>query len=183
MKVISGKLKGRVIKGYNILGTRPTMDRVKESVFGMIQNYIQNSIVLDLFSGSGNYGIEAISNGSSKVYFNDINKKCLGVIKDNLTNFNVLDYGIITKMDYLEALNYYKNNNIKFDLIFFDPPYKDNIINNILTILEKNKLLNNNDLEICELTTKEEYLSDKLILYKERKYGDKTVLIYKLVNY
>ena len=77
MKVISGILKGRNIKGYDIDGTRPTMDRVKESLFASIQDYISGSIVLDLFAGSGNLGIEAISNGSSKCYFVDNNRNCI----------------------------------------------------------------------------------------------------------
>ena len=75
MKVISGILKGRNIKGYNIEGTRPTMDRVKESLFASINSYIKNSIVLDLFAGSGNLGIEAISNGANLCYFVD-DKHC-----------------------------------------------------------------------------------------------------------
>ena len=180
MKVISGKLKGRVIKGFDISGTRPTMDRVKESIFGMIQNYVNSSTALDLFSGSGNYGIECISNGASLVYFNDKNKKCIDVIKSNLENFNILENSILTNMDYREALSYYKNRNIKFDLIFLDPPYKEKIINDILFNIENNNLLNKNGLVICELIKKEDYISDKLILFKERKYGDKIVLIYKL---
>ena len=73
MKVISGILKGRNIKGYDIEGTRPTMDRVKESIFSTIQNEIKDSIVLDLFCGSGNLGIEAISNGCKLCYFIDNN--------------------------------------------------------------------------------------------------------------
>ena len=135
MRVISGKLKGRNINGYDILGTRPTMDRVKESIFSMIQSYINNSIVLDLFSGSGNYGIECISNGSKLVYFNDYNIKCVKVIKDNINRMNVIDQAIITNYDYKKALEYYKDNNIKFDLVFLDPPYKKQIINNILNYL------------------------------------------------
>ena len=83
-KVISGSLKGRVIKGYDISGTRPTMDRVKESLFAMIQNYLKDSIVLDLFSGSGNLGIEALSNDAKIVYFNDYNKICTKTIEENL---------------------------------------------------------------------------------------------------
>jgi 16S rRNA (guanine(966)-N(2))-methyltransferase RsmD len=182
VKVISGKLKGRNIKGYDILGTRPTMDRVKESVFGMIQDYLLNSVVLDLFAGSGNLGIEAISNGANKAYFNDKNKKCLNVIKDNLKEFNVQDDSILTNMDYHEALNYYKNKGIRFDLIFLDPPYKEQIINEILEIIKSNDLLNKNGLVICEFTSKERYLGNDFTIYKERKYGDKEVLIYKLSN-
>ena len=182
MKVISGKLKGRTIKGFDISGTRPTIDRVKESVFGMIQNYIHDSIVLDLFAGSGNYGIECLSNGASTVYFNDKNKKCLNIIKENLSNFNIQEDSIILNMDYKEALNYFKNKKIKFDLIFLDPPYKEHIITDILLFLEQNDLLNNNGLVICEMTNSDEYLSDNLVLFKDRKYGDKKVLIYKMLK-
>ena len=181
MRVISGKLKGRVIKGYNIVGTRPTMDRVKESIFSIIQDKVNNSTVLDLFSGTGNYGIEALSNGSKLVYFNDKNIKCTKLIKETLMEYQVIDNSIITTMDYQEALNYYKNKKIVFDLIFLDPPYKNNVINEILMFIEKNKLLNSNGLVICELTNILEYQSDNLILYKEKKYGDKYVLIYKMV--
>lgn len=182
MRVISGKLKGRNINGYDILGTRPTMDRVKESIFSMIQSYINNSIVLDLFSGSGNYGIECISNGSKLVYFNDYNIKCVKVIKDNINRMNVIDQAIITNYEYKKALEYYKDNNIKFDLVFLDPPYKKQIINNILNYLINNDLLNNNSLVICEFTEKEEFINDKLKLYKEKKYGEKIVFIYKYAN-
>ena len=69
MRVISGKYKGRNIMGFNVMGTRPTMDRVKESMFGMIQNNIKGSICLDLFAGSGSLGIEALSNGAQECYF------------------------------------------------------------------------------------------------------------------
>ena len=182
MRVISGKLKGRNIEGYNIVGTRPTMDRVKESIFGMIQVYVNDSVVLDLFSGTGNYGIECISNGSKIVYFNDYNKKCIDTINRNLTNMNVVNQGVLTTMDYKDALKYYKKNNIKFDLVFLDPPYKEHIINEIMDYLLENDLLNNNSLVICEFINKEEYISDKVKLYKERKYGEKYVFIYKYGN-
>ena len=87
MKIISGKYKGRKLDGFDIDGTRPTMDRVKESLFGTIQNYLDNSIVLDLFSGSGNLGIEALSEGASKAYLVDNNKKAIEIIKKNITNW------------------------------------------------------------------------------------------------
>lgn len=182
MKVISGKLKGRNIKGYDILGTRPTMDRVKESVFAMIQNNLSNSVVLDLFAGSGNLGIEAISNGAKIAYFNDKNIKCLKVIEDNLCDFNIKEYSVLTNMDYKKALSYYKNNGVKFDIIFLDPPYKEHIINEILKLIKDDCLLNEKGLVICELTSNEKYIGNEFILYKERNYGEKQVLIYKLGN-
>ena len=88
MRVISGFLKGRIIKGININGTRPTMDRVKESLFAIIQNNIKNSICLDLFAGSGSLGIEAISNGAQMSYFVDNSKIAIKTINENINNLN-----------------------------------------------------------------------------------------------
>ena len=102
MRVISGKYKGRVLQGFNIDGTRPTMDRVKESLFGIIQNKVNESICLDLFAGSGALGIEALSNGASFCYFVDKNKIAINTLKNNLNNID--NYEIICD-DYKCALN------------------------------------------------------------------------------
>ena len=180
MKVISGILKGRNILGYDIVGTRPTMDRVKESIFATIQNNIRDAKVLDLFSGTGNYGIEAFSNGASEIYLNDHNKKCIEVIKKNLINFKILDKFKILSMDYMECLNYLKNNKIKFDLIFLDPPYKMDVCANIVEFINKNSMVNSKGLIICEVTNNnllDNY--DNLVLIKTKKYGEKYVLIYQ----
>ncbi len=177
MKIISGSLKGRIVKGYDIIGTRPTMQRVKESLFATIQNHINNSIVLDLFSGTGNYGIEAISNGSKFVYFNDSNPICTRVIKDNLDTFKVNNYQILN-LDYMKCLEYL--NNIKLDLIFLDPPYKEDYINKVLSYIDEYNMLNDNGLIICELINNN--LSNNyqhFSIWKEKKYGDKRVIIYK----
>ena len=107
MRVISGKYRGRNIKGFDIDGTRPTMDRVKESIFSTIQNYISESIVLDLFSGSGNLGIEAISNGSKSCYFIDNNSEAIKVINENINSLKI-DNAYTKKCDYNEALDYFK---------------------------------------------------------------------------
>ena len=84
MRIISGKYKGKIIEGFDIQGTRPTQDRVKESMFAMIQNDILESTCLDLFAGSGSLGIEAISNGNQKTYFVDNNLECVSILKRNL---------------------------------------------------------------------------------------------------
>ena len=89
MKIISGKYKGRNIIGFDIVGTRPTMDRVKESLFAMIQNYIDNSNCLDLFAGSGNLGLEAMSEGASACTFIDSNKVAVKTINENLAKLNI----------------------------------------------------------------------------------------------
>ena len=183
MKVISGTLKGRIIKGHNIDGTRPTMDRVKESLFASINSYIKDSIVLDLFAGSGNLGIEAISNGANTCYFVDNNKICTKIINENITNFNIKDKCTILNLDYKKALNYFKDNNIKFDLILVDPPYKYEIINEILDIISNYNLLNNNGIIVLEYQSdKLDNISNYYELLKNKKYGDKYISIYKFTK-
>ncbi len=183
MRVISGKLKGRKIIGYDIEGTRPTMDRVKESLFGSIQEYIDNSIVLDLFAGSGNLGIEAISNGASRCYFIDNNKKCIKVIQDNIKQFGIENQAIIIQNDYQKVLEYFKDNSIMFDIIFVDPPYQYKIMNEILDKVRDYNLLNNDGVIILEYSF--DKLSDNINGYhllKYKKYGDKFISIYKNVK-
>lgn len=180
MKVISGTLKGRTIKGYNIEGTRPTMDRVKMSIFGSIQNYINDSIVLDLFAGSGNLGIEAISNGSKYCYFIDNNQECIKCIKTNLTNFNIMDKCRAQQKDYNKALKDFYANNIKFDIIFIDPPYKYQNINDIVDTITKYNLLNKSGLLVLEFRFDNIKVDNNTYtLHKYKKYGDKFVIIYK----
>lgn len=178
MRVISGLYKGRNLKGFDIEGTRPTMDRVKESIFSSIQSYVDEAVCLDLFSGSGNLGIEALSNGASSCYFVDINKKAVNTIKENIDMLNITNY-IVMNSDYKDALNHFKDNNIKFDLIFLDPPYKLNVIDSIVNFIIDNDLINDKGLIICEFDSeiKKEY--EKLTIFKEKKYGSKYVVIFK----
>ena len=109
MRVISGYLKGRNIDGYDTIGTRPTMNRVKESMFASIQEYINDSLVLDLFSGSGSLGIEAISMGAKKCYFVDNGREILNILRKNINNLNIEKKSTIINRDYREALLYFKN--------------------------------------------------------------------------
>jgi len=177
MRVISGKYKGKNLIGFDIDGTRPTMDRVKESLFGIIQNNIKNSVVLDLFAGSGSLGIEALSNGAKEVYFIDNNIELINIIKKNTSG---MDENIhIMKSDYKNALKLIKNSNIQFDIIFLDPPYKLNLINDCLDKIVDYNLLNENGIIVCEYET-ENIENDKLKLIKDKKYGSKKIKIYTL---
>lgn len=175
MRIISGKYKGTQIEGFNIDGTRPTMDRVKESLFGSIQNYIKESICLDLFAGSGSLGFEALSNGASKCFFVDNNNIVIKQLNKTIHSLNTPD-SIVLNMDYKDALNKFKNDNTKFDLIFLDPPYKFNLIDNCLELIDKYNLLNDNGLIICEYET-EEFDIKSFKLLKEKKYGLKKIKI------
>lgn len=175
MKVIQGKHKGTVLKGFDINGTRPTMDRVKESLFAMIQNKVQDSVVLDLFAGSGNLGIEALSMGATKCYFVDKNNIACKTIKENLVK--VKEEGEILKLDYKEALKTFNN---KFDLIFLDPPYDTNYINESIKLISENDLLNDDGLIICETNNLSKVnVDEKYIVFKNKKYGEKIVIILK----
>ncbi len=180
MKVISGILKGRNIFGYDIDGTRPTMDRVKESVFASIQDYIKDSTVLDLFSGSGQLGIEALSNGANKCYFIDNNKEVIKVLEKNINNLNIKDKSIVLNCDYKKSLHYFHDNNITFDLIFIDPPYDYNVYEKIMNKIDEYNLLSDNGIIVIEYSKYK--LLDRygnLSLYKEKKYGNKYVNMYR----
>ena len=181
MRIISGKYKGRILECHKIAGTRPTMDRVKESVFAMIQSDIKDSCCLDLFSGSGNLGIEAISNGARKVYFVDFNQICIETIEKNLRSLKITEEAVVLKKDYLEALRYFKERDIKFQIIFLDPPYKYHFMTTILQELEQFGLLEKDVKIICE-SDNQEQIDTKLKLIKEKKYGSKWIHIYKKEN-
>ena len=177
MKVISGFLKGRKIEGYDLLGTRPTMDRVKESLFAMIQDDIIDKVCIDLFAGSGNLGIEAISEGAKFCYFIDNNIKAINTIKNNINNLSISDYVSILKCNYKTFL---ENMNNSVDIIFIDPPYNMKIIDKILNYINQNNLLNKNGQVVCEYQNdilKEEYGNIKLL--KTKKYAIRYVAIYK----
>ena len=174
MKIISGKYKGRILKGYMIDGTRPTMDRVKESVFAMIQDYIKDSIFLDLYSGSGNIGIEAISNGSKKAYLVDNNMVAIKTIKENI-NMLKIDNACVIKEDAVKQLNNFINTGIKFDIIFLDPPYDFDISKNAIKLILEYGLLNEDGIIIIETDEKEREIENlkttNLEIYDSRKYG------------
>ena len=174
MRVISGKYRGKKLREFELLSTRPTIDRVKESIFNLIQFEIVDAVVLDLFSGTGSLGIEAISRGAKKVYLVDNNSKAIQLIKDNLKGIDG-EY-VVENNDYLDFLNKVKE---KFDIVLLDPPYNtDYGKNSIKTLIEKN-LLNSEAIIIFETSDdKVVDLSFEGFGVKKKKYG--TVAVYKM---
>ena len=178
MRINSGKYKGRVIEGFTLEGTRPTMERVKESLFAMLQNVIDSAVVLDLFAGSGNLGIEALSERASYAYFVDNNKKAIKTIENNLKKLNINNATIILD-DYQKAL---KKIDKKIDIVFLDPPYKTNYIEKSISEIEKNNILNIGGLIVCESDTINKIIfPEKYQVVKEKKYGDKFIVIIKKI--
>lgn len=169
MRIISGKAKGIRLYSLEGLETRPTLDRVKEALFSKIQFDIEDSCILDLFAGSGGVGIEALSRGAKKVVFCDNSYKAIKIIEQNLEKTKLKENAIVIKKDYLQCL---EDLNMKFDIIFIDPPYKlDYAGIAIEKILELN-LLNENGYMILE-TDDEAKLTENLNvnLYDIKKYG------------
>lgn len=177
MRVISGKYKGRNLLGYEIKGTRPTMDRVKESLFAMIQDKIEGSSCLDLFAGSGNLGIEALSQGANLCVFVDHSKIAVKVIKENITKLNILEQCEVYQSDFLDIIP--KLSERKFDIIFLDPPYDTNYIEQSLFLIDKYHLLNDGAYLILESNLEKKVMTDNYCLLKRKKYGDKYVGIYR----
>lgn len=176
MRIVSGKYRGKKLKEFDIETTKPTLDRVKESIFNLIQFDVADSVVLDLFSGTGALGIEAISRGAEKVVMVDSNKKAINVIKQNLVGIEGC-YEVVHQ-DYR---TYLETTNLTFDIILLDPPYATDYGVDALNLLLENNLLNKNAIIIFETAYgKEIKLNEEFFDIDIKKYG--TVAVYKLVK-
>ena len=173
MRVISGIARGSKIETIDSLKTRPTLDRVKEALFNILQNDIKDSIVLDLFAGSGALGIESLSRGAKKAYFCDNNIDAIKVIKRNLEKTRLIDNAEVFFGDYTKLLNKIKE---KIDIIFIDPPYKSDLGVKALKELINKELINENSIiviETDEIDRDIKELNDVrgVTIIDERKYG------------
>ena len=181
MRVISGIARGTKIKSIDSMSTRPTLDRVKEALFNILQNYIKNAIVLDLFAGSGALGIEALSRGAKRAYFCDINKEAIKVIKENLEKTRLIEKSVIYNEDFISAIKKIKE---PLSIVFLDPPYKLDLAVKSIKELQKNKLLTNNSIiiiETDELNRDIEELQkiENLEIIDNRKYGRANLIFIK----
>ncbi|MGL5733019.1 MAG: 16S rRNA (guanine(966)-N(2))-methyltransferase RsmD [Metamycoplasmataceae bacterium] len=178
LRIIAGKYRKLLIDQPDINITRSTTDRVRESIFNCLQNQVEGSIVLDLFSGSGAMAIESISRGAMKSICVDNSKESISVIQKNLNKLSINNADIYHQ-DALTFLSSKKGT--KYDLIFLDPPYKDiDLLNNVLEILAKDMFLNKYGQIIIE--TQEDNFTQikipkKLIIDKVKNYG-KTMIIF-----
>ena len=174
MRVVSGKYRGKKLKEFELSSTKPTLDRVKESIFNLIQFEVLDAVVLDLFSGTGALGIEAISRGAKKTYLIDSNSNAIKLIKENLKGIDG-EY-IVEQKDYSEFL---KSTKEKFDIVLLDPPYNTDFGINSIKTLVNNDLLSENAIIIFETSEDKEIVFDfENFEIKKKKYG--TVAVYKL---
>lgn len=174
MRVISGTAKGTILYTLEGNNTRPTLDRVKEALFNMLQIDINDSEVLDLFSGSGALAIEAISRGAKKAVVCDKSKEAIKIIEKNLEKTHLKDKAIIINEDYIKALNFLKGK-LQFDFIFLDPPYAGDMIKKAIEEIISLDLLKNDGKIIIETDEEERILKEiqniNVNVYDLRKYG------------
>ena len=175
MRVISGTARGTKLNSIDNISTRPTLDRVKESLFNIIQTKIQNSVVLDLFAGSGAIAIEFLSRGAKKAYLCEKNNLAIKMIYENLKKARMNTKAVVLNKDYKKVLEMLKQEEIQFDFVYIDPPYEANIaIDSVKKILELNLLKEKGNLIIETDDEKRELLGlEKLeVDIKDmRKYG------------
>ncbi|MFA5658520.1 MAG: 16S rRNA (guanine(966)-N(2))-methyltransferase RsmD [Oscillospiraceae bacterium] len=168
MRVISGVVRGKKLKALEGLDTRPTSDRVKEAIFSIIQFDLPEASVLDLFGGSGQLGIEALSRGAKKVTFVDSSKAACDIITENLKLTGFLD---MAKVVNISSDDFLKSTKGGFDIVFLDPPYKKAIIESTLPLLGRS--MNIGGIIICEHEAGLELpeKAGQLSLVKKYKYG------------
>lgn len=139
MRIIAGKYKAKVINSPKTERTRPTLDRVKEAMFSILIPYTLDANVLDLFSGTGNLGLESISRGAKFAWLNDSSNIAISTIISNVELTNAKTCVKITKKDYIKCLRQIQNQNMYFDIIFLDPPYDSKFAIETLKYISENK--------------------------------------------
>ncbi|MCM8710583.1 16S rRNA (guanine(966)-N(2))-methyltransferase RsmD [Clostridium sp. SYSU_GA19001] len=181
MRIIAGIAKGRKLLSPEGMGTRPTLDRIKESIFNIIQSRIEGAKVLDVFAGTGSLGLEAVSRGAEKCYLIDKGQSTFKLLKQNVENLGFNDICKCFNMDSYMALKDFAQKKLIFDLIFIDPPYLKEMIPPAIEIISEKGLLDRDGLIVCKIDSKEElYRGNNLIeLVDHRVYGNTTVCFYK----
>lgn len=161
MRVIAGSARRLNLRTLEGLETRPTTDRIKETLFNMINPYISGTVFLDLFAGSGQIGIEALSRGSKSAVFVEFNKEAVNCIEENLEKTRLKDNAKVMNSDVMSALRKLEGKYV-FDYIFMDPPYGKNLEKETLNYLKESDLVNEDSVIIVEsdLVTKFDYLDD-----------------------
>ena len=182
MRVISGKARGLKINTPKNEDVRPTTDRVKESLFNIINFYVMDNNILDLFAGTGSLGIECLSRGANKCVFVDKSKESMSIVKSNIKKARVENESITLNTDFKSAVLSLGRQGEKFTIIFMDPPYYKNMFIDALSSVDENNLLEEDGIIVVEHDTKDSFPDNVGRLYKnrEKKYGNTTLTFYKM---
>lgn len=172
MRITAGKFRQKHVKTIDSKDIRPSLSKIRESIFNILQNEVEGTFWLDLFAGSGIIGLEAVSRGAQKVIFIEKNPRHFRLLKANLSQFE-FEHEAYLK-DAIKALEYFKEG--QFDFIFLDPPYKSDLAEKALKIIASKKLLNSNGTIIIECSGDKEFedlIQELNLTIKTKKvYGD-----------
>lgn len=177
-RIIAGKYKRIKLLSPKGLDTRPTIDRTKEALFSILLPYIHDAVVIDLFAGTGQLGLEALSRGASFIYFNDHQKKCRDIINANIDKCHAQKFCKVTSLDFYKAINVIDR---QINIVFLDPPYDCGLITSSIEKLHDNGIITIGGLIVCEHSESEK-LDEKIgafTLIDQRKYGIAYISIYK----
>jgi len=170
LRVISGTARGCKLVSQEGNLTRPTTDRVKESLFSIIQFSVKESVVLDLFAGSGALGIETLSRGAKSCVFVEQNSRAVNIIKQNLEKTGLIEKSIINNTD---AERFILNCSDAFDIIFLDPPYGFGICDKMLDLIKEKGIIKPNGIIVCETDAKDfvksPFFEKKQVTYSSTK--------------
>lgn len=179
LTVIAGSAGGLRLKTIDNEKTKPTLGRVKEPMFSMIEPYLIGATILDLFAGSGSLGIEALSRGASKCYFNDNQGACCKITEENLIYTGLSEKAEVRRQDFSQALENYRKEKITFDIIFLDPPYGMNYYNEVISTIVKYKLIATNGIIVAEHAFDKPLTEiQSLEIIKNKKYGTVAVTVF-----
>lgn len=178
MRVITGSARGRKLKELKGMDIRPTTDRVKEAIFSIVQFEVEGRRVLDLFGGTGQMGIEALSRGAARCVFVDRQRAAVQMMRENLEHTGLIDRAELVQSD---ALAYLERNSEKFDLIFLDPPYGGAIVNKVLQAIARIDKVSENGIIVCENKSNYDwpFVPTPYTLQKEYCYGNVQVALYR----
>lgn len=178
MRVISGTARGRRLKELPGMDTRPTTDKVKESLFNIIQFDIEGRKALDLFGGTGQLGIEALSRGAAHCTFVDMSRQAAAIIRENV---KTVGFDAQAQVQQGDALAFLAGCREKFDLIFLDPPYQTDLLENCVETVAKFDILSEHGIMVCE-SALEKQLPELVAPYekgKEYRYGKIKLTVYR----
>ena len=181
MRIIGGKHKRRKLLSVPGIDTRPTTDRVRETLFNILSSDIPNAFVLDIYAGTGALGLEALSRGAKYAAFFEFNPKALSIIKRNIATLKEEQNSRVVKCDATKKISFDESFKGKFDLVFMDPPYDKDMVKKTLVNLNDSKLLANGAICVVE-HSKKELIEDieNFTVHDERVYGRTKV---SFINY
>ncbi len=181
MRIISGRARGKKLLSPPSSETRPTLDRVKEAMFNIIQGYILDAVVLDMFSGTGSLGLEAASRGAKECHLIDKSQTTYPYLKKNIENLNFKDFCFSYNGDAYSLLRNFSKSGKIFDIIFIDPPYLKNMIPEAIEFIDNHNLLAKDGIIVTKIDTSEDIYqgTENIPLSDKRKYGNTTVVFYK----